>query len=66
MQVGTVLPLEATKRKLNTDIVQLGTSCQLGDHVFQGTHKISQTIMHLINLSEDSYNSLQSGGSNVT
>ena len=66
IQVGDLIPLEATPRQSNRAIVQRDTEVQACDHDFGGIPKLVPTVVHLMNQSTNSGDSLYSGGQHGT
>ena len=66
IQVGNVIPIEATPRKSNRAIVQYGTPVQEYDHDYGGVAKIVPSVIHNMNQYRNTGDSLYSGGTDGT
>ena len=66
IQVGDVIPLEVTPSQSNRPIVWSGTSAQVCDHDYDGVANIVPSVIHNMNQSINTGDSLYSGGSDGT
>ena len=66
IQVGDLIPLEATPRQSNRVIVQHATEVQACDHDFGVIPKLIPTVVHLMNQSTNPGDLLYSGGKHST